>query len=112
MIAVRLSRKAGSSLILQDASLVVEPGQFIGILGPSGSGKSTLLNALSGLRPAESGRILIDGIDYYQNFDALCSRICHVPQDDIIHPELTVIYAFTLAAHFRLPAATPLSDIR
>ena len=60
IIAVSLSRKAGSSLILQDASLVVEPGQFVGILGPSGSGKSTLLNALSGLRPADTGRVLVD----------------------------------------------------
>jgi ABC-type multidrug transport system ATPase subunit len=54
--------------------------------------------------------ILID-IDYYQSFDALRSRIGYVPQDDIVHSELTVIEAFTFSVRLRLPAGTPVSEI-
>ncbi len=111
MIAVSLNRKAGSSLILQDASLVVEPGQFIGILGPSGSGKSTLLNALSGLRPADSGRVLVDDTDFYSNLNQLRQLFGYVPQDDIVHGELTVREALTFSARLRLPAGTPQREI-
>jgi ABC-type multidrug transport system ATPase subunit/pSer/pThr/pTyr-binding forkhead associated (FHA) protein len=111
MIAVSLSRKAGSSLILQDASLVVEPGQFIGILGPSGSGKSTLLNALSGLRPADTGRVLVDDVDFYSNLNLLRQLFGYVPQDDIVHGELTVKEALTFSARLRLPGGTPPREI-
>jgi ABC transport system ATP-binding/permease protein len=111
LIALDLEKRATSGPILEKLSFVAESGQFIGILGPSGAGKSTLLNALSGLRPPDSGRILIDGIDYYQNFDVLRSRIGHVPQDDLVHSELTVIEAFTFSARLRLPAGTSVSEI-
>jgi ABC-type multidrug transport system ATPase subunit/pSer/pThr/pTyr-binding forkhead associated (FHA) protein len=111
MIAVSLNRKAGSTLILQEASLVVEPGQFIGILGPSGSGKSTLLNALSGLRPADSGQVLVDDIDFYSHLDQLRQLFGYVPQDDIVHGELTVKEALTFSAKLRLPAGTPEREI-
>jgi ABC transport system ATP-binding/permease protein len=111
MIAVSLNRKAGSSFILQDVSLVVEPGQFVGILGPSGSGKSTLLNALSGLRPADSGRVLVDDIDFYSSLNQLRQLFGYVPQDDIVHGELTVREALTFSARLRLPAGTPPREI-
>ena len=111
MIAISLNRKAGSSLILQDASLIVEPGQFVGILGPSGSGKSTLLNALSGLRPADSGRVLVDDTDFYSNLNQLRQLFGYVPQDDIVHGELTVREALTFSARLRLPAGTPEREI-
>jgi len=46
---------------LQDISLVVEPGEFIVVLGQSGSGKSTLLRCINRLVEPTSGRIFIDG---------------------------------------------------
>jgi ABC transport system ATP-binding/permease protein len=112
LVALNLEKWATSGAILRKLSFVAEPGQFIGILGPSGAGKSTLLNALSGMRPADSGRILLDGADYYGNFEALRSMVGHVPQDDIVHPDLTVREAFTFAARLRLPAGAPHSEIR
>ncbi len=50
---------------LQEMSLCVDEGTFLGIMGPSGSGKSTLLSVLGGLTSPTSGSVNIDGIDVY-----------------------------------------------
>jgi ABC transport system ATP-binding/permease protein len=107
VVANGLTRTAGGNVILQDVSFVAEPGQFIGILGPSGAGKSTLLGALSGLKPADSGQILINDTDFYGNLNQLRSMFGYVPQDDIVHGELTTLEALTFAARLRLPSGTP-----
>jgi ABC transport system ATP-binding/permease protein len=107
VVANGLTRTAGGNLILEDVSFVAEPGQFIGILGPSGAGKSTLLGALSGLKPADSGKILINDTDFYAHLNQLRSMFGYVPQDDIVHGDLTTLEALTFAARLRLPAGTP-----
>jgi ABC transport system ATP-binding/permease protein len=111
IIATGLVKRGDAGPILIQAGFVAEPGQFIGILGPSGAGKTTLLNALSGLRPAESGKILFDQTDLYKNLDQLRSLFGYVPQDDIVHSDLTVTEALTFAARLRLPAGTPRNEI-
>ena len=111
IIAIGLIKQGDNGPILNRAGFVAEPGQFIGILGPSGAVKTTLLNALSGLRPAESGKILFDQTDLYKNLGQLRSLFGYVPQDDIVHSDLTVTEALTFAARLRLPAGTPRSEI-
>jgi pSer/pThr/pTyr-binding forkhead associated (FHA) protein len=102
--ALHLTRRVdGGRLILNDISLSIAPREFVAIVGGSGSGKTTLLNALSGFDPAE-GRVLLNGDDYYTNFDLYRSLIGYVPQDDIIHRELPVGQALRYAALLRLPA--------
>jgi len=49
---------------LRGISLQVEKGEFVTIVGPSGSGKSTLFYILGGLTHADSGRVLIDGVNF------------------------------------------------
>jgi ABC transport system ATP-binding/permease protein len=111
IIAIGLIRQGDNGPILNRAGFVAEPGQFIGILGPSGAGKTTLLDALSGLRPAESGKVRFDQTDLYKNLGQLRSLFGYVPQDDIVHSDLTVTEALTFAARLRLPAGTPRSEI-
>jgi iron(III) transport system ATP-binding protein len=53
----------GSTPVLRDISIVVEPGEFFALLGPSGCGKSTLLRLIAGFNHAQTGRVLIDGAD-------------------------------------------------
>jgi branched-chain amino acid transport system permease protein len=48
---------------LAGVDLAVAPGEILGLIGPNGSGKTTLLNALSGVLPADEGRITLDGHD-------------------------------------------------
>jgi ABC transport system ATP-binding/permease protein len=111
IIAIGLTKQGDQGPILNRASFVAEPGQFVGILGPSGAGKTTLLNALSGLRPAESGKIVFDQTDLYKYLGQLRSLFGYVPQDDIVHSDLTVTEALTFAARLRLPAGTPRLEI-
>ncbi|HOU42325.1 MAG TPA: FHA domain-containing protein, partial [Promineifilum sp.] len=96
---------AGGRMILTDVSLAVLAGEFISLVGGSGAGKSTLLRAMNGFNPATQGQMLIDGEQLYPNLDAYRMIMGYVPQDDIIHRELTVGKALYYAAKLRLPDA-------
>ena len=103
VVASRLTQTAGSVTLLDDVSLVFQPGEFVGLLGPSGAGKSTLLDALNGMRPAKAGRVLINDEPLYEQYDRLRHLIGYVPQDDIIHADLTSRQALSYAGRLRLP---------
>lgn len=92
--------------LLEDVNLVVEPGEFVSLLGPSGSGKSTLMDCLNGRRPATSGRVLANGEDFYLHFDSFRQSLGYVPQRDIVHTQLSVQRALYYTARLRLPTDT------
>jgi len=98
--------KPSWKLILDDVSICIQPKEFVALVGGSGAGKTTLMNALSGFVPAD-GRVLVNGDDLYANFAAYRSALGYVPQDDIIHGQLTARSALTYAAQLRLPDAMP-----
>ncbi|MEE7505715.1 ABC transporter ATP-binding protein [Methylobacterium mesophilicum] len=58
---LRYETMEGSVEAVSNASLTVQPGEFVSIIGPSGCGKSTLLNALAGFLKPSSGRVTVDG---------------------------------------------------
>ncbi|MCL2778472.1 MAG: FHA domain-containing protein [Polyangiaceae bacterium] len=90
-------------VLLDHVSFKALPGDMIALMGPSGAGKTTLLMALNGYLPPTSGQVRINGEDLYTIYDALRGVIGYVPQDDIVHPELTVFEAVKYSARFRLP---------
>lgn len=97
-----LVRTAGGRRILDGISVTIEPGEFIGILGGSGQGKSTLLNALCGIVPADMGCVRISGSEIKDRASLRKTGIGYVPQDDIVHRELTVDKALLYAGMLRL----------
>ncbi len=100
----------GGKQILKDVSFGVPEKSLIAVIGPSGSGKSTLLKALTGYRPANQGEVLYDNRNLYKQFAELRQRIGLVPQDDILHKELTVKKALKYAAKLRFPADTTAAE--
>lgn len=103
----KLNGRAAQRVILDDVTLSIYPREFVALVGGSGAGKSTLMKAMSGFTPADSGVVLVNGDNLYNNFGAYRSILGYVPQDDIIHGPLTVRSALTYAAQLRLPDAPP-----
>ena len=101
--AVQVAVEASGRRLLEGVSLVIQPGEMVAIMGPSGAGKSTLLSVLNGQVAPAAGRIVIGGLDLHEHFDLFRGRIGYVPQDDILHADLTVWQALWYAARLRLP---------
>jgi len=95
-----------AKVILQNLNLVINPREFVALVGGSGAGKSTLLKALSGVNPATRGVVLVNGDNLYENFNLYRTMLGYVPQDDIIHDGLEVRQVLYYAACLRLPDAT------
>ena len=98
--------------LLSNLSFSVPPRKFVALVGGSGAGKSTLMDALNGLRPAQDGKVLYNGQDYYRNLAAFSTQLGYVPQDDIVHRELTVERALYYAAKLRLPTDFTAAQIK
>ncbi|MFC7614392.1 ATP-binding cassette domain-containing protein [Actinokineospora soli] len=96
--------------LLDGVGFTLPQRSVLAVVGPSGAGKSTLLGALTGQRPADTGHVHYAGRDLYEAYDELRQRIGLVPQDDILHPQLTVRRALRYAAELRFPADTPAED--
>src|SRR6266480_4369357 len=65
----------GAFRALDGVSVIVEPGEFVSVIGPSGSGKSTLLNLMAGLDVPHGGRIRLEGQDLARMSDQALSNL-------------------------------------
>lgn len=90
---------------LHRMDLNISRDEFVALMGPSGCGKSTLLKCLNGANPVTAGEIRIQGLKLNnENFNMLKKHIGYVPQDDIVHRELTVKQTLYYAAKLRMSA--------
>ena len=105
-IGLRKSFKTGSLTkdILKNINLSITGGEFIGILGPSGAGKTNLLKTLAGQQPPTEGCVLYNEIPLYRHQLLFRNSTAYVPQDDIIHNELSVKQCLDYIARLRLPS--------
>ncbi|WP_345630195.1 ATP-binding cassette domain-containing protein [Rugosimonospora acidiphila] len=107
LVVEDLSVTIGRQLLLSDVTFGLAEGSLLGVIGPSGCGKSTLLRAVTGIRPASGGTIRYDGRDLYSQYAELRYRIGMVPQDDVLHRQLTVQRALRFAAALRFADDVP-----
>lgn len=98
-------------IICNDVTLTVEPCEMVAIIGGSGAGKSTIMNCISGYSIPTRGRVFINGMDLYQNYNAVRSIIGYVPQQDIVYDGLTVQAMLEYTAKLRLPADTSAAEM-
>ena len=92
--------------ILHGANLRIRPSELVAIIGANGSGKSTLMNIMAGRALPSEGVVLLNGADLHANFPALKQDIAFVPQQDVLHEQLTLRQALDYAAQLRLPPDT------
>jgi len=96
--------------LLENISLTARPGTLTAIIGPSGAGKSTLARLIAGYTHPTSGTVTFEGRNIHADYASLRSRIGMVPQDDVVHGQLTVNQALMYAAELRLPPDTTRED--
>lgn len=89
---VTKSYKAGAErFVAVDAlSFCAEPGKVFAILGPNGSGKTTLLRVLAGLLKADSGKVLVNGIDVATDPQSVRRKLGFLTGSAALHQKLTV----------------------
>jgi ABC-type multidrug transport system ATPase subunit len=100
----------GNKTLLDNISLAARPGTLTAIIGPSGAGKSTFARLVAGYTHPTTGTVSFEGHDVHAEYASLRSRIGMVPQDDVVHGELTVRQALMYAAELRLPPDTNKAD--
>lgn len=108
---LNLGKAVNKQIILHNITFTILPHEFVAIVGGSGAGKSTLLDAISGVRPANSGAVLYNKANYYHQMEVYRSSTGYVPQDDIVPVDLTVYQALYYAARLRLPRDTSKAEI-
>ena len=99
-------RLPSGKVILDNVGFPLGERCLLGVIGPSGAGKSTLVGALTGMRPATEGSVLYDDRDLYADYAELRHRIGLVPQENILHTQLSAHRALRYAAELRFPQDT------
>jgi ABC-type multidrug transport system ATPase subunit len=100
----------GNKTLLDNISIAARPGTLTAVIGPSGAGKSTFARLVAGYTHPTTGQVSFEGHDIHAEYASLRSRIGMVPQDDVVHGQLTVNQALMYAAELRLPPDTTKAD--
>jgi len=88
--------------ILHTTFLDIKEGEFVVVMGPSGCGKSTLMKIMCGESSATAGTVTILRNEITANWKYIKRQISYVPQDNILHEQLTVIEELRYAARLRM----------
>ncbi len=101
------TRTGRGRTLLDQVSLRLTPASMTAVAGPSGAGKTTLMRLLSGQLAAAEGSVTYNGVDLTQCRQAYAGLMGYVPQEDIVHGDLTVDEALGYQALLRLGRGSP-----
>ena len=89
--------------LLDAVTFSVPERSLVAVIGPSGAGKSTMLKTMIGALKPDQGQVLFNGLDMAVFAGSIADRVGMVPQDDLLHDELTARQALDYAARLRFP---------
>ena len=112
-LSLRIPSEDGKpeKVLLSGVTAHIQPGRLTAIMGPSGAGKTVLLSTILGKLPENwksSGSLLVNGLPSIKEFRHI---VGYVPQDDVVHRELTVFENISFHAELRLDRSWP-ADLR
>lgn len=108
-----ISRRYGSHLAVDDVSFTIKKGEIIGLLGHNGAGKTTIMKMLSGYLEADSGQILLDGLDIQQQRRLIQQQLGYLPEHLPLYPDMTVLDYLDYAASLKaLSSESRAAEIR
>ena len=108
LVLQQVSSGSGHHLVLRDISLSVDEGRLAALIGPNGHGKTTLLRTISGLVKAQAGSIAVSGrrIDRLRPDEIVAAGLIHVPQGDLLFPEMTVLENLQMGGYLQRTSRT------
>ncbi|MER5936713.1 ATP-binding cassette domain-containing protein [Streptomyces sp. NPDC001928] len=109
-LTVKVKCGRGPRRLLDRVSFEAPPKSMTAVIGPSGSGKSVLLRALTGHQRHAKGKVRYEGQNLPGCFAQLRHQIGIVPQQDVLHPQLTVRTALRHTATLRFPRETDAAE--
>ncbi len=112
LVADGLGLTVDGHRLLEGVSFTARPGTLTAVIGPSGAGKSTLVKLVGSATAPTAGVVSFDGHDVHAEYASMRSRIGMVPQDDVVHHQLTVEQALRYAAELRLPPDSSAAEHR
>ena len=83
-------KRYGSQIALDDVSFDIESGQVLGFLGPNGAGKTTMMRIITGIIPADSGKVLVNGVDVMEDSLKVRGRIGYLPENNPLYTDMYV----------------------
>src|SRR5688572_23125966 len=87
--ARHLTKRFFGSMVVDDVSFIVRPGEVVGYLGPNGCGKTTTGRMLTGLLTPSKGTVLFGGRDIHADLMAFRQRLGYVPEEPHLYPFLS-----------------------
>lgn len=102
IVAEGIVKRYSDKIGLHKTSFTIRKKEFVALMGPSGCGKSTLLKCLNAVNPITEGTVKINGFDLKTDYEQIKRQIGYVPQDDIVHRDLSVNDTMFYAAKLRL----------
>ena len=108
-----MTLKTNGSTVLKGITGEFPPGSLVAVMGGSGAGKTTFMNALANRAPygVVSGEVCLNGVAG-ETIGKYPRLVGFVPQDDIMHDDLTVYENLMYSARLRLPPSIPLAQQR
>lgn len=99
-----ITRYFGEQKALDQVSFTLNSGELTGFLGPNGAGKSTLMKIITGVLPASSGEVIINGEKISAEGVAIRRQIGYLPENNPLYTDLYIAEYLEIAAGFyKLP---------